>query len=136
MVPSRINGHRVVNMGTYCAVFINGKEVKAHRYAMEVHLGRSLAPEEVVHHLNRDPMDNRIENLVLCANQGEHIRKYHSEQHWTPEMCARQAERMKGKQCAPTSAYQAMKTEESLKRRSEAARRGWEKRRQRQEVPS
>lgn len=48
-----------------------------HRLIMEQHLGRYLERGEVVHHLNGDPSDNRIENLALCSSQSEHIREHH-----------------------------------------------------------
>src|SRR5688572_12598051 len=42
-----------------------------HRYVMEQHLGRYLTPEEIVHHINEDKLDNRVENLFL-TNRVEH----------------------------------------------------------------
>lgn len=52
--------------------------IKEHRLIMEKHLGRYLTKEEVVHHINRNIKDNRIENLKLFKNQSEH-KKYEDE---------------------------------------------------------
>lgn len=46
-----------------------------HRYVMACALGRSLAPDEVVHHKNHNPRDNRLENLELMTWSA------HSKQH-------------------------------------------------------
>jgi len=54
-----------------------------HRLVMEKHLGRLLRQEEVVHHVNKNPSDNRIENLLIFSNASEH--KSHHNQvdgHW------------------------------------------------------
>lgn len=47
--------------------------VLEHRLVMEAHLGRRLTTDEVVHHLNEDPSDNRVENLAVMS-QTEHAR--------------------------------------------------------------
>jgi hypothetical protein len=45
---------------------------------MEKHLGRYLTEEEVIHHINGERDDNRIENLMLFENHSAH-RKWESE---------------------------------------------------------
>jgi len=42
--------------------------VMEHRLIMAGMVGRCLRREEVVHHLNHDPQDNRRENLMLFPN--------------------------------------------------------------------
>lgn len=45
-----------------------GKHVLYYRALMEAHLGRKLGRDEVVHHINEDPSDDRIENLQVMTN--------------------------------------------------------------------
>lgn len=56
-----------------------GPYVFEHRLVIERQIGRYLKPEEQVHHLNGNKEDNRLENLVLCLNQSDHIKKYHAQ---------------------------------------------------------
>lgn len=53
-------------------LMIDGRCVLEYRVIMEKHLGRSLERDEVIHHINKDILDNRIENLQLMRN-GQHV---------------------------------------------------------------
>lgn len=44
---------------------------------MEMHLGRKLLPEELVHHINENKTDNRIENLTIDS-WGHHASGHHT----------------------------------------------------------
>mgnify|MGYP000491684111 CR=1 FL=1 len=61
---SRANGYINLRKGA--------RYIPEHRLVMEEHLGRRLRTDEVVHHINHDKTDNRIENLQVMS-RAEHI---------------------------------------------------------------
>lgn len=69
---------RQKRQGGYIAIyspkhpFAIDNRIFEHRIVMEKKIGRYLYPEEVVHHINKIVSDNRIENLMLFANDSEH----------------------------------------------------------------
>lgn len=54
------------------------KYVRESRLIMEGIIGRFLQPAEVVHHINGDKTDNRPKNLMLFANNSDHLRFHKS----------------------------------------------------------
>ncbi|MEA3384967.1 MAG: HNH endonuclease [Thermodesulfobacteriota bacterium] len=51
-----------------------------HRWIMEQHLGRKLLPTETIHHVDENKLNNKIDNLQLFKNSGEHIHLKHKPQ--------------------------------------------------------
>lgn len=52
--------------------------VLEHKLVMENHLGRYLDKNAVVHHINHDRSDNRIENLEYMPEQARHAKSHDS----------------------------------------------------------
>ena len=90
-----------VTKNGYIRLHISGADVLEHRYIMEKHLGRKLRSGEVVHHINHNRQDNRIENLTLM-NKIEHD-KFHTENHF---ICKDMSDR-KCLECGSTKTYTA-----------------------------
>ena len=58
------------NRGYY--ISYKGKQKKYSRVVMEEFLGRELSSNEIVHHINFDKLDDRIENLIIVT-KAEHL---------------------------------------------------------------
>lgn len=63
------------------------RRVAEHRLVMETQLGRYLERTEVVHHLDRNPLNNAPENLQVFQTNGEHLKVDLAGRipRWTPE---------------------------------------------------
>ena len=59
----------------YKNIWIGDKCVLEHRYIMELHLGRKLSQDEVVHHIDDDGFNNDLSNLKLMPLQ-EHTQMH------------------------------------------------------------
>ena len=51
--------------------------IMEHRFVMEQHIGRYLKQGEVVHHINKNKSDNRVENLELMEDSAHRSFNWH-----------------------------------------------------------
>jgi HNH endonuclease len=65
---------------------IDGKKNAFHRWLVEQRDGRTLGPNEIVHHLDYDQLNNDPDNLVVLT-RAEHMRLHGRDRktRWTPE---------------------------------------------------
>jgi hypothetical protein len=63
----------------YVTIRVDGKKVYLHRWVMEQKLGRPLEYGEIVHHKDKNRLNNDPDNLELCTDQGAHMRHHHWE---------------------------------------------------------
>lgn len=52
--------------------------VLEHRLVMEFKIGRILNKNEVVHHKDKNRLNNSIDNLELVVGSGKHLMKFHN----------------------------------------------------------
>lgn len=86
------NGGRTIQQG-YVRIYrpdhpnASNGYVHEHRLVIEEYLGRNLDRSEVVHHIDGNKQNNRIENLELFACNADHLRSTlsGSRPNWTPE---------------------------------------------------
>lgn len=84
---TEFGGHKKARTDGYIAVYCPTHKncskdgyVMEHILIMEKHIGRHLAEDEVVHHINKIRNDNRIENLKLMTFR-EHARFHMKERY-------------------------------------------------------
>lgn len=73
----------IISNGEYIYIYkpfhplANKKYVKRANLIMEKYLGRYLKPGEIVHHIDKNKLNDSIENLELFPNKSEHTRFHH-----------------------------------------------------------
>lgn len=68
----RWKGGLYVNREGYREIRKNKNSILEHRYIMEKYINRKLTEEEVIHHINGNKQDNRIDNLIIVT-RSEHM---------------------------------------------------------------
>jgi hypothetical protein len=58
-------GHRFIS--------VNGERIAEHRHVVEQREGRKLGSDEIIHHVDGDPLNNQPDNLVILT-RSEHMR--------------------------------------------------------------
>lgn len=81
---------RAVNRDGYVRLNVRKDgRVLEHRHVMEQHLGRRLAADENVHHINGNKTDNRLENLELWVRSQPSGQRVTDLLTWAREILAR-----------------------------------------------
>ncbi len=67
------NGYLAVYYPEHPFAFKNNGCIYYHRLVVEDFFGRYLKPEEHIHHLDNNPLNNDIVNLIVFQTNGDHI---------------------------------------------------------------
>lgn len=67
-----LNGYKTVWMPSHPRVIGKSGMVYEHILKAEEKLGRSLRPEEVVHHIDKNRLNNNLDNLLVFATKADH----------------------------------------------------------------
>ena len=76
---------RITDKG-YREITVDGRKILEHRHVMQQHLGRALLPEETVHHIHGDRLDNRIEKLELWSSSHPAGQRVSDKVEWAKEL--------------------------------------------------
>lgn len=60
---------------------------KLHRFVMERHLGRKLTSDEIIHHIDGNPLNNSFDNLLLTTRR-EHRKLHQKIREWKCNWCS------------------------------------------------
>ena len=69
-------GKRINKLGYRVITVPDGRVMFEHRYVMEKHLGRKLTKKEVVHHIDENRSNNKIQNLHLYKSHSQHVTEH------------------------------------------------------------
>jgi ribosomal protein S16 len=73
-------GTGTINTAGYRIIYVSGRRRREHDVIAEREIiHRPLMPDEVVHHINKNRLDNRIENLAVMTRKA-HMAMHRAEQ--------------------------------------------------------